>query len=105
MRRSAVAKGRSALLSSVAIVAMTVGAEAQDLQDRGGVYQLGEISVSGAERGGSGVGGSTVTREETWTFEKNTLDQAVNLVPGVVSTQSTAGQRKCAALAVGRCRR
>jgi iron complex outermembrane receptor protein len=85
--------GRSALLSSAAIVAMTVGAEAQDPQDRGGVYQLGEISVSGAGQGGGGVGGSTVTREETWTFEKNTLEQAVNLVPGVVSTQSTAGQR------------
>jgi len=81
---------RSVLLSSVAVVAMTVAAEAQD---RGGVYQLGEIYVSGAGQGGTGVGGSTITREETWTFEKQTLEQAVSLVPGVVSTQSTAGQR------------
>lgn len=69
---------------------MTVAAEAQD---RGGVYQLGEIYVSGAGQGGTGVGGSIITREETWTFEKQTLEQAVNPVPGVVSTQSTVGQR------------
>lgn len=81
---------RSVLLSSVAVVVMTVAAEAQD---RGGVYQLGEIYVSGAGQGGTGVGGSIITREETWTFEKQTLEQAVNPVPGVVSTQSTVGQR------------
>jgi iron complex outermembrane receptor protein len=78
------------LLSLVAVVVMMVAAEAQD---RGGVYQLGEIYVSGAGQGGTGVGGSIITREETWTFEKQTLEQAVNPVPGVVSTQSTVGQR------------
>ncbi len=90
---------RGALLSSVAIIAMTVGANAQERsqdrgsQDRDEVYQLGEIYVSGGGRSGGGVGGSTVTREQTWTFEKQTLDQAVNLVPGVNSTLSSAGQR------------
>lgn len=74
---------RSVLLSLVAVVVMMVAAEAQD---RGGVYQLGEIYVSGAGQGGTGVGGSIITREETWTFEKQTLEQAVNPVPGVVST-------------------
>ena len=69
---------------------MSVGAEAQD---RDGVYQLGEIYVSGAGQGQTGVGGSTITREEMWTFGKQTLDQAVNLVPGVVSTLSPNGQR------------
>ncbi|OJV01847.1 MULTISPECIES: TonB-dependent receptor [unclassified Nitrobacter] len=90
MRRSTRFAGRSVLLSSVAIVAMSVGAEAQD---RDGVYQLGEIYVSGAGQGQTGVGGSTITREEMWTFGKQTLDQAVNLVPGVVSTLSPNGQR------------
>jgi iron complex outermembrane receptor protein len=67
--------GRGALLSSVAIFAMTVGADAQDRgQDRDGVYQLGEIYVAGARGGsgsgsGGGVGGSTATREQMWTFE------------------------------------
>ncbi len=94
---------RSALLSSVAIIAMTVGAGAQDRdedrnhQGRDGVYQLGEIYVSGGGRTGSGsgggVGGSTVTREQTWTFDRQTLDQAVNLVPGVNGTLSANGQR------------
>lgn len=115
MIRSVNFPGRGALLSSVAIVAMTVGADAQDRgQDRDGVYQLGEIYVSGAARGGSGsggaggggVGGSTVTREQMWTFEKQTLDQAVNLVPGVNSTLSSATRPTflCAVLAAGRYR-
>ncbi len=34
-----------------------------------------------------------VTREQSWTFDKPTLNQAVNLVPGVVSTQDVNGRR------------
>lgn len=82
--------GRSVLLSSVAFVGLTSGVAAQD---RGGVYQLGEIYVSGAQQGDAGVGSSTVTREQTWTFEKKTLDEAVNLIPGVTATLDSNGRR------------
>ena len=90
MERSFGIAGRSVLLSSAALVALTVGAGAQD---RGGVYQLGEIYVSGAQQGEAGIGSSTVTREQTWTFEKKTLDEAVNLIPGVTSTLDSNGRR------------
>lgn len=83
--------GKRVLLSSAALAALCVNAVAQE---REGVFNLGEIYVVGAPKdGGAGVGGSTVTREQTWAFEKNTLDQAVNMVPGVVSTMDANGRR------------
>jgi iron complex outermembrane receptor protein len=45
-----------------------------------GVFTLGQID------------GSTVTNEAIWTFNKNTLDQAVAIVPGVTMT-NTGGSR------------
>ncbi|MGO4684194.1 TonB-dependent receptor plug domain-containing protein [Hyphomicrobium sp. 2TAF46] len=44
-----------------------------------GIFTLGQIDM---------IGGSTVTNEAMWTFNKNSLDQAVNLLPGVSSTNS-----------------
>ena len=38
------------------------------------------------------IGGSTITNEAMWTFNKNTLDQAVAIVPGVTMT-NTGGSR------------
>jgi iron complex outermembrane receptor protein len=66
---------------------------AQD-QDRSDSYDLGEIVVIGARTDGlSSVGGSVVTREEAWTFDRISLDQAINLAPGVVSTFDANGRR------------
>jgi iron complex outermembrane recepter protein len=48
-----------------------------------GVFTLGQIDM---------IGGSTVTNEAMWTFNKNTLDQAVAIVPGVTMT-NTGGSR------------
>src|SRR5262245_2868368 len=50
------------------------------------VFDLGEIVVIGSGDGLAGVGGSVVTRDEMWDFDRNSLDKAVNIVPGVVST-------------------
>lgn len=83
------------LMSSVASV---IAGDAL-AQERQGVYELGELVVTGGRSsegaGGqnSGISTSTVTREETWTFQKQTLDQAVNLVPGVTSTLDANGRR------------
>lgn len=63
-------------------------------QDRDGVFALGEIVVVGERPDAlSSVGGSVVTREQAWTFERLSLEQAVNLAPGVVSTRAGGGQR------------
>jgi iron complex outermembrane receptor protein len=34
-----------------------------------------------------------VTAEDVWTFNRNTLDQAIKLVPGVSSTLDVNGRR------------
>jgi len=59
-----------------------------------GTFKLGEIVyVLGKDPGSPGIGGAVVTREQLRTFERNSLDQAVNLVPGVVSTFDSNGRR------------
>jgi iron complex outermembrane recepter protein len=59
-----------------------------------GTFRLGEIVVVlGQEPGVPGVGGSLITREQLRTFDRSTLDRAVNLVPGVVSNQDSNGRR------------
>ena len=57
-------------------------------------FTLGEIVyVLGKDRGSPGIGGSEITREQLQTFERTTLDQAINLVPGVNSNQDSNGRR------------
>jgi iron complex outermembrane recepter protein len=59
-----------------------------------GTFRLGEIVyVLGQDPGSPGIGGSVVTREQLRTFERTSLDRAVNLVPGVVSTLDANGRR------------
>ena len=59
-----------------------------------GTFKLGEIVyVLGKDPGTPGVGGSVVSHEQMQTFERNTLDRAVNLVPGVVATFDANGRR------------
>ena len=59
-----------------------------------GTFTLGEIVyVLGKDPGSPGIGGSKITREQLHTFERTSLDEAVNLVPGVVSTMDTNGRR------------
>ena len=57
-------------------------------------FTLGEIVyVLGQDPGSPGIGGAVVTHEQMQTFERNSLDQAVNLVPGVVSNFDANGRR------------
>ncbi|MCC7009934.1 MAG: TonB-dependent receptor [Acidobacteria bacterium] len=57
-------------------------------------FRLGEIvHVLGTELGTPGVGGEVLTHDQIWTYERNSIDQAVNLVPGVVSTFDANGRR------------
>ena len=57
-------------------------------------FTLGEIVyVLGKDPGSPGIGGSVITREQLQTFERTTLDQAINLVSGVNSNQDSNGRR------------
>ncbi|KAA5611426.1 TonB-dependent receptor [Rhodovastum atsumiense] len=56
------------------------------------VFRLGQINVTAQGVDPSPVGGSTLPQEEMWKFNRNTLTDAVNLIPGVVSS-TTGGPR------------
>jgi hypothetical protein len=59
-----------------------------------GAFKLGEIVyVLGKDPGTPGVGGAVVTHDQLQMFERNSLDQAVNLIPGVVATFDANGRR------------
>jgi len=63
-------------------------------QDSSGRFELGEIVVIGRQPEFlSSVGGTVVTQEQIWTFSRLSLEQAVNLAPGVVSTLDSNGRR------------
>lgn len=57
------------------------------------VFDLGRIVVTAAPDGAPTVGGALLTAEQMWNFDRNALDQAVNVVPGVVSNFDANGRR------------
>ncbi len=71
----------------------TQTAEEQKTADRKLVFKMGEIVVVGTPEGVPGIGRAVVTRSDIWKFDRNSLDQAANLVPGVVSTFDSNGRR------------
>lgn len=56
-----------------------------------GVFTLGQINVS-AQAAGQPIGGSSLSADEMQTFNKQSLDQAMDIIPGVTSS-TTGGQR------------
>ena len=63
------------LLSAPAVAVLAaVPALAQGARDD--VFGLGQIVVVGSRIGVPAVGGAVVTRDQMWTFEKLSLDQA-----------------------------
>lgn len=52
-----------------------------------GLFGLGRIVVTGERPDGlSSVGGSVVTQEQIWTYQKLSLEQALDFAPGVTTT-------------------
>lgn len=72
--------------SLLALMAGTASAQSSD------VFTLGEINVTARDDSGSAVGSSVLTAEEMWTHNRTSLDDALNLVPGV-SSSNTGGSR------------
>jgi iron complex outermembrane receptor protein len=61
--------------------------------DEARVFDMGRIVVVGTPDGQPVVGGAVLSSERMWTFDRKSLDQAVNIVPGVVSTFDSNGRR------------
>lgn len=98
-RSSLVRCGLTALALNAAVIAAaqdrgTNDSDPSKPKDTESVFRLGEIVNVGATAIDlPGVGGALLTQGQTWTFERPTLDQAVNMVPGVSSTMDANGRR------------
>jgi len=58
------------------------------------VFDMGQINVVGSSQEGQPVvGGSVLSSEQIWMFDRKSLDQAVNVVPDVISTIDANGRR------------
>ena len=68
-------------------------ARATDTPPQDRVFDMGKIVVIGTPDGQPAVGGSILTSEQIWMFDRKSLDQAVNVIPGVVSTFDSNGRR------------
>ena len=55
-------------------------------------FELGQIIVTGRVAQGIDVGGTTLNQEAIYAFNRNALDEAANLIPGVAAS-STGGSR------------
>jgi iron complex outermembrane receptor protein len=68
------------LRSALAGAVIPVAASADDV---GKVFELGQVTVAApAESNSNGNGGAVITRQQMELFNRNTLDEAINLVPG-----------------------
>lgn len=94
---------RSSILLSVVLAASAAApvfarSDAQDKtgtqdqsgarDDAGGTFSLGQIIVTAPESGGIGIGSATLSSDAIQAFGRTTLDEAVNLMPGVSSSNS-----------------
>lgn len=74
--------------SALALMAGTAAAQSTPSD----VYTLGEINVTARDDAGTPLGGSVLSDEEMWTHNRTSLDDALNLIPGV-SSSNTGGSR------------
>ena len=63
------------------------------------VFTLGQITVTSHREDETPIGTATLDREQLWNFQKDGLPDALNLIPGVVTTAG-AGNRNEAVLSV-----
>ncbi len=89
MRLLTVLLGASSLLACKAALAAETGSTAPD---SGQAFSLGEIVVPAPKVEGVAIDTATLSSEAIYSFNRTTLDDAVNLLPGVASS-NTGGSR------------
>jgi iron complex outermembrane receptor protein len=83
----------------IALAAANAAAQAQTTSEQKKederVFILGEIvNVVGTQDIGiPGIGGAVISSEQSWKFDRSSLEQAINLAPGVSSTLDGNGRR------------
>lgn len=76
------------LLAGTPVMAQETAVEERPAE----AFGLGQIIVTAPRIAGISISGSTLDSEAIYTFNRNTLDEAVNLMPGV-SSSNTGGSR------------
>jgi iron complex outermembrane receptor protein len=82
---------RFTALAAIAAASLAAPAFAEDAPESAGAegtFTLGQIVVTGQRPEGIEVTGETLTTAAMETFNRNSLDDAVNLMPGVVASNS-----------------
>jgi iron complex outermembrane receptor protein len=80
-----------AICASIAAMTPALAAEQTDNVPDGS-FTLGQIVVTAPATDGIAIGGSTLSSEAIFTFSRNSLDDAVTLMPGV-SASNSGGSR------------
>ena len=80
------------LVVSVLSLATTTLQAADATANPGDVFTLGQVTVT-AKRFREFPGEATIGKEAIWRFDANSLDQAVQLVPGITATLDNNGRR------------
>lgn len=92
MRFRAAVAMTAGLLAPMAAFAQTAERDAASAESENDAFALGQIIVTGQRADGVAISGSTLGKEAIYTFNRNTLDEAVSLMPGV-SASNSGGSR------------
>jgi hypothetical protein len=82
------------LIAALAMV-FTPNAGAQDQKPKDDVFTLGEIEVKDQSEVSKNVTIEKIYQEDMRDFNKNTVGQAVNMLPGVTLTKTRETNRWC----------
>lgn len=85
--RSSLALALAAALAAPFTAMAAEGAEADPATGSAAAddaFELGRLTVYGERPEPIAVGDDTISRDEMWTFDRLTLDDAVKLTPGVM---------------------
>jgi iron complex outermembrane receptor protein len=75
-------------LASLCAIAPAFAADQAEEPNTDNVFSLGQIIVTAPSAEGVSVGGSTLSSEAIYAFSRNSLDDAVNVMPGVYASNS-----------------
>jgi iron complex outermembrane receptor protein len=78
----------SAAAAMLAVPAMAAAETAADAPSNDNVFGLGQITVTGRRPQGVRIGESTLASEAIYAFNRNSLDDAATLIPGVTAGNS-----------------
>ncbi len=92
MRFRAAVAMTAGLLAPMAAFAQAAERDAASAESENDAFALGQIIVTGQRADGVAISGSTLGKEAIYTFNRNTLDEAVSLMPGV-SASNSGGSR------------